>query len=143
MATWHEFESDAVELAGEVRRVLEAEVSHVLATIRQDGSPRVSGIEVAFRGEELTIGSMFGAVKARDLRRDGRFALHSHPGDSGDAKLSGIAVAMDPDEGPARDHDLFRFDLLQAVFVRVGDDHEHLLIRTWQPGQPVRAVRRY
>lgn len=141
MATWEEFETEASELAGEIRRVFEAEESHVLATIRQDGSPRVSGNEVIFEGDELMLGVMLGAVRIRDLRRDGRFALHSHPGTSGDAKLSGVAIEVDPDKEAERGHTLFRLDLNQAVFTVVRDD-TYLLIRTWHPGGPVTAVKR-
>jgi len=55
MATWQQFEREASDLAAEVRRVLTAQVSHVLATVRRDGSPRVSGTEIAFDGPELTL----------------------------------------------------------------------------------------
>jgi hypothetical protein len=139
MATWQQFQQEEAELAAEVRRVFEAQVSHVLATVRKDGSPRVSGTEVAFRDAELTIGSMLGAMKARDLLRDGRFALHSCPGPDGDAKLSGVAV-LDPS---VDDHHSFRLDLRQAVFTGIGDDHRHLLVQVWRPGQEVRRIKRY
>ena len=59
--------------------------------------PRVSGTEVVFRGDDLFLGSMWHAVKARDLQRDGRFAIH-RPGApemvGGDTKLSGVAVEV-------------------------------------------------
>jgi len=95
MATWEEFAREAPELAAAVRARFTATKHHVLATLRRDGSPRVSGTEVDFRGADLTLGSMSGARKASDLRRDGRFALHANPGDGsmafGDAKLAGVA----------------------------------------------------
>src|SRR5437870_2394719 len=47
-----------------------------MATLRRDGSPRISGTEVQFAGEHLEIGSMPRAVKARDLLRDPRVAIH-------------------------------------------------------------------
>ena len=40
---------------------------HVLATLRHDGAPRVSGNEVQFTGPHLSMGMMHGSVKARDL----------------------------------------------------------------------------
>ena len=60
----------------------EATKHHVLATLRADGSPRVSGTEVQFHGVRPTMGMCPGPVKARDLQHDPRFALHSNPGDS-------------------------------------------------------------
>jgi hypothetical protein len=84
MATWEDFLAEAPQLAAAVRRGFEAAKHHVLATLRRDGSPRVSGTEVDFRGPDLVLGSMGGARKAADLRRDGRFALHAHPGDDMD-----------------------------------------------------------
>lgn len=79
MATWKQFETESAELAVLIRARFEQAETHILATLRKDGSPRVSGSEVAFVGPDLTIGSMPGARKARDLQRDGRCAIHAHP----------------------------------------------------------------
>jgi hypothetical protein len=97
MATWQAFAAAAPSLADRVYKRFTSAESHILATLRRDGSPRVSGSEVNFREGSLYIGSMFDAVKARDLHRDGRFAIHAAPGDpaaGGDAKLAGIATEV-------------------------------------------------
>ncbi|WP_406197963.1 pyridoxamine 5'-phosphate oxidase family protein [Kitasatospora sp. NBC_01560] len=156
MATWQDFESEAPDLAPAVRARFEANKHHVLATLRKDGSPRVSGIEVDFIGADLTFGSMSGAMKARDLQRDGRFALHAHPGgetmEGGDSKISGRAVEITdeaelaawvadlpaPPPGPFH---AFRLELEQVVHTSVGDDH--LWITSWRPGEPVQRVQRH
>src|SRR5688572_2010961 len=94
MPSWSDFEAAAPELAGTVRARLDAHTHKTLATVRRDGSPRISGIETTLVEGELWIGSMWQALKARDLQRDPRFALHSgsdEPADwRGDAKLAGI-----------------------------------------------------
>ncbi|GAA2226343.1 MULTISPECIES: pyridoxamine 5'-phosphate oxidase family protein [Kitasatospora] len=155
MTTWQDFEREAPDLAPAVRARFEAHRHHVLATLRKDGAPRVSGTEVQFIGADLTIGSMLGAVKALDLRRDGRFSLHSHPGDEtmadGDAKISGIAVEiLDEIELSAYVSDLpapvpgpfhaFRLELTEAVLTTVEDDH--LVIRSWHQGEGERTIDR-
>ncbi|HZD38745.1 MAG TPA: pyridoxamine 5'-phosphate oxidase family protein, partial [Actinomycetes bacterium] len=56
MATWEQFTSEAPELAAAVRARFEATKHHVLATVRRDGSPRVSGTEVDFHGPDLIVG---------------------------------------------------------------------------------------
>lgn len=155
MTTWQDFEHEAPDLAPLVRARFEANRHHVLATLRKDGAPRVSGTEVQFVGADLTIGSMWGAVKALDLRRDGRFALHSNPGDEtmadGDAKVSGTAVEItDPVELAAYESDLpqappgplhaFRLQPGHVVLTTVEGDRLH--IRSWQPGAEVRSVYR-
>jgi hypothetical protein len=97
MATWQAFAAAAPSLADRVYKRFTSAESHILATLRRDGSPRVSGSEVNFREGSLYIGSMFDAVKARDLHRDGRFAIHAAPGDpaaGGDAKVAGIATEV-------------------------------------------------
>ncbi|GAA2831913.1 pyridoxamine 5'-phosphate oxidase family protein [Kitasatospora paracochleata] len=157
MATWQDFEHEAPDLAPAVRARFEANRHHVLATLRRGGAPRVSGTEVRFVGADLTIGSMYGAVKALDLRRDGRYALHSNPGDGtmaeGDAKVSGVAVEIvDPSELAAYEGDLpeppggeyhaFRLELTEVVLTEV-EGGDHLLIRSWRPGEPVKSVQRY
>ncbi|MFI6790545.1 pyridoxamine 5'-phosphate oxidase family protein [Nonomuraea sp. NPDC050383] len=77
MASWLEFEGQAPELAKVARALMEKYRHKVLATLRRDGSPRVSGTETDFRDGELWLGSMAGAVKALDLRRDPRLAIHT------------------------------------------------------------------
>jgi hypothetical protein len=156
MATWQQFDDDAPDLAAAVRARLEATKHHVLATLRRDGSPRVSGTEVSWYGADLVIGSMLGAMKAQDLQRDGRFALHANPGDGsmagGDAKLSGRAVevvdaneleAVREQEQPPGDFHLFRLDLCEVVLTEIGQDQQHLLIKLWRPLRGVVAYKRY
>jgi putative heme iron utilization protein len=150
MATWKQFEEEAAGLAAEVRARFEAHETHVLATTRKDGSPRVSGSEVDFKGTELTFGSMLGAVKARDLQRDGRCAIHAHPGD-GDAKIAGVAVeVVDADEKqamttgtePPGDFHAFRLDLTEAVLTTVDHEEQLLVIQLWRPSQGVKVTKR-
>ncbi|MFC8452999.1 pyridoxamine 5'-phosphate oxidase family protein [Kitasatospora sp. NPDC057223] len=157
MATWQDFEHEAPDLAPAVRARFEANKHHVLATLRRDGSPRVSGTEVQFIGADLTIGSMYGAVKARDLQRDARYALHSNPGDSsmagGDAKIAGHAVEITdaveltayeselPEPPPPGPFHAFRMELDQVVLTTLEGDH--LLVRSWRPGEPVKTVQRH
>jgi hypothetical protein len=156
MATWEQFSREAPDLAGAVRARFEATKHHVIATLRRDGSPRVSGTEVDFHGPDLIIGSMWQAVKAKDLQRDGRFALHANPGDpsmeGGDAKISGRATEVtDPDElrafveqeHPPEPFHLFRLSLEEVVRTSVSPDEKYLIIESWRPGGPVRSIDRY
>ena len=144
------------ELAAAVRARLDATKHHVLATLRSDGAPRVSGTEVIFHGDVLAIGSMWHAVKALDLLRDGRFALHSNPGDGsmegGDAKVSGVAVALGgelaaaiaatlPQEVPEPFH-LFRLDVAQVVLSEVDHERECMVIRSWWPDRGLVTAER-
>lgn len=52
MAAWKQFEDEAPDLAALIWARFEAAETHVLATLRKDGSPRVSGSEVAFLGPD-------------------------------------------------------------------------------------------
>jgi hypothetical protein len=155
VVTWDEFAGEAPELAAAIRARLEAAKHHVLATIRSDGSPRVSGTEVDFFGRDLVLGSMWEAVKARDLQRDGRFALHANPGDSsmagGDAKITGRAVEVtDPDERatfiadrkPPEPFHLFRLAIENAVLTSISSDGRALVVERWRPGEPVARFER-
>jgi hypothetical protein len=158
MATWSEIEAAAPELAGRARAAFDAHKHKVLATLRRDGSPRISGIEATFSDGELWLGMMPGSRKALDLRRDPRLALHStslDPPDDptawpGDAKLTGRAVEVDDPErlrklgagdDPAGAH-LFRVDITELVHTRVGDPADHLVIDLWQEGKGVRSMQR-
>jgi hypothetical protein len=144
MATWQQFSEEAPELAKAVRARFESAKHHVLATLRRDGSPRVSGTEVEFRGNDLVLGSMEGARKARDLQRDPRYALHANPGPDtsmtgGDAKVSGRAVEEVVPDGGSH---LFRLELDEAVLTSVDQGRGLLIIQSWRPGQPLRRSER-
>ena len=102
MSSWSQFELEAPGLAERVRARLDAHVHKTIATLRRDGSPRISGTETRLEDGELWIGSMWQALKARDLQRDPRYALHSGSDDPpewpGDAKLSGVVEEItDPE----------------------------------------------
>ena len=153
MTTWQQFATEAPDLATSVKARLTATKHHVLATLRRDGSPRVSGTEVQFHDDDLVAGSMPDSIKARDLMRDGRFALHANPGDGsmegGDAKLAGRAFAVTDaatlaayvgETEPPEPFDLFRFDLHEVVLTSLHPEGDRLVIETWRPGHDV--VRR-
>lgn len=143
MTSWKQFEQEAPELAAKIREKFEAHETHVLATLRKDGSPRVSGSEVDFQGDNLTFGSMLHAVKARDLQRDGRFAVHAYPStDTGDAKIAGVATEVNANEEPPADSHAFVADLTEAVLTSVDQEAEELVIQLWRPGQGVKVTRR-
>jgi hypothetical protein len=155
MPGWSDFEQEAPELAAEVRRRLDAHTHKTLATLRRDGSPRISGTETALREGELWIGSMWQARKAQDLQRDPRFALHSGSdepsGWSGDAKLAGIAeeitdpervAAINGENAPPGPSHLFRLDLNEVSTVGLNERRDGLVIRVWTPGGDVRTVER-
>ena len=143
MPSWSEFEAEAPELAAKVRERLEAHKHKTIATIRSDRSPRISGTETEFEDGELWIGSMLDALKARDLQRDPRFALHSgsdEPDDwSGDAKLAGVAEEVAVEDGKSH---RFRLDLSEVSTVGLDEGRKHLVIEVWKPGAGVRTMKR-
>jgi Pyridoxamine 5'-phosphate oxidase len=143
MASWSEFEAAAPELAQSVRERLDAHTHKTIATIRSDGSPRISGTETEWGDGELWIGSMSQARKARDLQRDPRFALHSGSDDpadwKGDAKLAGLAEEI---VDPERDSHRFRLDLREVSTVALDDERKKLVITVWTPDGGVRTMKR-
>ncbi|HKC19212.1 MAG TPA: pyridoxamine 5'-phosphate oxidase family protein, partial [Candidatus Dormibacteraeota bacterium] len=76
MASWAEFQDAAPDFGRRVRGLLTTRKHLTMATLRRDGSPRISGTEIQLSGGQLRIGSMTGAVKAKDLLRDPRVAIH-------------------------------------------------------------------
>ncbi|MFI6317415.1 pyridoxamine 5'-phosphate oxidase family protein [Nonomuraea sp. NPDC050556] len=155
MVSWTEFEREAPDLARQVLALMGSHKHKVLATLRKDGSPRVSGTETDFRDGELWLGSMPGSLKALDLRRDPRMALHTSSPDAdeanpsswpGDAKLAGRAVEVtDPAvlarfEMPGEGPHLFRVEVEEVVWTRVEGDL--MVIDTWHPGRGTRRIKR-
>ena len=148
-------QAEASELAALARGFLDAHVHKTLATLRRDGSPRISGTEVVFADGELWLGSMWRSMKALDLRRDPRFALHSGSADppdwTGDAKLAGrleeIAdlerkAAIIGDVASRNSSHLFRADIIELAVVRIGDPADHLVVETWHAGRGINRQER-
>jgi hypothetical protein len=158
VAAWHEIEEDAPGFATVVRGRLEAGVHKTIATLRRDGSPRISGIETFFAEGDLWFGSMPRARKAADLQRDPRFALHGPsidpPDWEGDAKLSGRAEeVVEPQrrlrifrtrgsDPPSEDSHLFRADIADAVLVGLDEARTKLVIEHWHPGRGLQREER-
>jgi len=157
MATWNDVTTAAPELAERTRELFEAHTHLTIATLRGDGSPRISGIECRFIEGDLWFGSMPRAVKARDLQRDPRFALHSGTGDAsqwkGDAKVAGrVEEVTDPDrraaifaamgQSDSGDAHLFRAELSEVSTVRLGEPADHLLIDSWREGEEPSQIKR-
>lgn len=150
MATWKDVEAAEPEFAARVRAILDAHKHKTIATLRADGAPRISGIEVQFVDGMLTFGSMPGARKGADLRRDPRFALHSASVDpvegdeaawAGDAKVAGRAVHAGTLDG-GTPGDLFHTEVEQVVLTGLNATASALVIETWTPGRGLRRVER-
>jgi hypothetical protein len=153
VASWSEVEAAAPELAAEARRLFDAHRHKTIATLRRDGSPRISGTETQFLDGELWIGSMLGARKAVDLQRDPRFALHSGSDDPptwpGDAKIAGRMLEItDPTLVTAINGDavgqshLFRADISEVSVVRLNPAGDKLVVESWHAGRDVERIER-
>ncbi|MET9434497.1 pyridoxamine 5'-phosphate oxidase family protein [Streptomyces sp. NPDC006551] len=152
--TWSAFAAAEPELAATVRERFGRYTHHVLATVRKDGSPRLTGLEVNFRFEELWLAMMPNSRKALDLRRDPRCSLLANPGggtdmDGGDVRVSGRATEVtDPETlerfatevGAPPPFHLFLVEPTEVV--RTSVEGDELVVRTWTPGRPVRTIRR-
>lgn len=151
---WNDVCQAAPQLAQWVQARFAPHEHHVLATLRADGSPRVSGIEVDFAGGEVWLGMIWHSRKALDLRRDPRCAVHVNPGAgadalrAGDARLSGVAVEVHEGEaraayvarlGPPHPFHLFRIDVHEVT--RTWNGEGTLQLQSWRPGPGLRTFR--
>ena len=158
MASFAVLEQEQAEFATRVQAAFDAHGHKILATLRRDGAPRVSGIEARFRDGELWLAGMPRSVKFADLRRDPRMALHSGSDEPdafrADAKVSGRAVEI-TDQGelaafadavPVPDEvqpfELFRIDLEQVVLTALTDARDALEITSWRPGRGLARTTR-
>ena len=150
MTTWQDVEHAEPEFAQRVRALFDAHRHKTIATLRADGSPRISGIEATFERGELVFGSMPHARKGADLRRDPRFALHSATIDPvegleaqwpGEAKISGRAIAAGPiTEGAEGDR--FVADIAQVVHTHLNEEATRLVVEWWTPAHGLRRIER-
>jgi Pyridoxamine 5'-phosphate oxidase len=162
MVAWGEFVDAAPHIAETfTRRHAATGNLCLLATLRSDGSPRISPIEPRIVEGQLVLVGMPGTTKFRDLGRDPRFCLHTatvdpHLGD-GDAKVWGevvneqdkrlhqrFATKLFEESGfDLRGKDIDPFyvaDITSASSIEV--DKNKLKIRIWKPGAPERVVHK-
>jgi Pyridoxamine 5'-phosphate oxidase len=158
MASFAVLEHEEPQFAARVQAAFDAHGHKILATLRWDGAPRVSGIEARFRDGELWLAGMPRSVKFVDLRRDPRMALHSGSDEPdafrADAKVSGRAVEI-TDQGrlaayadaaavpeAVQPFELFRIDLAQVVLTALTDARDGLEITSWRPGRGLARTTR-
>jgi hypothetical protein len=152
MTTWQEFTDEVPEFAARVEARLRAYTYLTMATIRADGSPRISGNEIRIKGGNVFLAGMPNARRWDDLRRDPRVAVHSgsvavdDPTSwAGDAKLSGPAREVTDEEGvaafaageqiPPGPFALFVVEPTEVTWVGLTPAADAMLIETWKPGR--------
>ena len=131
-----------------MQELFDAHRHKTIATLRADGSPRISGIEAVFEGGELVFGSMPRSRKGADLRRDPRFALHSATVDPvdgaeaawpGEAKIAGRAVVV---SSGGEDGERFHADISEVVLTHLDEKATKLVVEWWTPSEGLRRVER-
>ena len=155
---WAAVEAEAPEFAARVVARFDTHPHKFLATVRADGSPRISGINLLFAEGDVWWGTMPDSRKLDDVRRDPRVAIHAAPDaeelTAGDVKFSGVCSFEDP----ARMVALWEMDAEQAEATGGGEllrvelrdltltwvDHEanEMVIETFRPGAGVETTRR-
>ena len=149
MASWQDFQQSEPEFAGRVRSLLDAHKHKTIATLRADGSPRISGIEAQFADGELTFGSMPNARKGADLRRDPRFALHGATVDPidgaaaqwpGEVKVAGRAIPVGAGAEGAGDQ--FKAEISEVVHTHLNEAATLLVVEWWTPAGGLQRLER-
>lgn len=141
-----------------------AEVAHsrliepgvvLVATLRRDGSPRLSPVEPFVLEGDLTLSMLWQSYKARDLLRDPRILVHSivtgRDGSEGELKLRGAAQEeRDPEvqqryadavgaslgwhPEPGRFH-LFPIDISDVTLIRYDEPTGDQSVASWPPSR--------
>jgi Pyridoxamine 5'-phosphate oxidase len=134
---WSDLEHAQPRLAGLAQQRLIRPGVVLVATIRQDGTPRISPVEPYVLDGDLWLSMMWRSTKARDLLRDPRILVHSvitnRDGTEGEFKIRGtaraehnpgvlcryaeaVANSLGWNPEPGRFH-LFGVDIDQAIFI--------------------------
>ena len=132
----------------------------LVATIRRDGTPRLSPVEPYVLDGALLLSMMWQSTKAVDLRRDPRVLVHSivtsRDGAKGEFKLRGmgqveddplvqhryataVAASLGWQPEPGRFH-LFNIDIEDITYIRYDDATGDQYLTAWPPGRE--SVRR-
>ena len=132
----------------------------LVATVRRDGSPRLSPVEPFVLEGDLMLSMMWQSFKARDLLRDPRVLVHSivtgREGTGRELKLRGtageerdldlqrryaeaVAASLGWRPEPGRFH-LFSVDISDVTFIRYDEPTGDQFVASWPP--PREFVRR-
>jgi hypothetical protein len=127
----------------------------LVATIRSDGTPRLSANEPLLFEGDLVLSMLWGSTKAQDLLRDGRILVHSivtsRSGGPGEFKIRGCAILETDRERheryaetvagtlgwrpvPGRFH-LFAVAIEHVAFVRYDDASGDQYTAMWPPAR--------
>lgn len=153
MASWADISRAHPDFARRAKELFDVHKHKTIATLRRDGSPRISGTEISFVEDDIWFGGMWQSRKAQDLQRDPRFALHGPTVDpdanwKGDVKMSGVVEEVEDEDVKRRlgegsgdlSFHLFRAVIAEMVITAVVGDH--LQIDVWQDGKGVRTFSR-
>ena len=152
---WRDFAAACPELAALGEERFRGRDVMLLGTLRRNGWPRITPVELDFVDGELLVGMMWRSPKALDLLRDPRYVAHSvvtnRSGEEGDFKLYGRARTIDePDRRAAYraaikaridwepaepNYHLFALDVDSAGFVIFGEERYSL---AWDPERGLR-----
>jgi hypothetical protein len=155
--TWLDLELAAPEIAEPGKARLQETRVALLATLRRDGSPRISPVEPFFAERQLLFGAMAWTLKVQDLERDPRCTFHSavtgpNAGE-GELKLYGRAIEAGDDlraacrdawwtEEPHEAARVFTLTIEEAAFVTWGYESGEMTLRRWSPDAGFKTSQR-
>jgi hypothetical protein len=154
---WRDLAEAAPEIARLGKERLDQARVALLATLRKDGSPRISPVEPYLSRGHLLFGAMSWSLKTRDLLRDPRCVLHSAvtgpDNGEGELKLYGRAIEADDQirnscqggwwlERPPDAATVFALDIEQATFISWDTAHGQMTVRQWSPRRGLTETRR-
>ena len=150
MSSWTEFAESAPDFAAAGKRLLVGEDGVAIAflgTAQPAGILHLAPVCPVFCGPELYLSAAAKSPKVRDLRTDGRYALHAFLGPNDEEfQLRGTATATVDAAERARVHEaipfpsferddpIFRFainSVLWAFWERVGQPDTQVVRRRW------------
>jgi hypothetical protein len=153
MVRWCEFAGAEPEFAQQVHKCFMGLTAGTMATLRRDGSPRISGVNPLLWNGDLFLPMFFpNAVRVADLRRDPRLALHSPTASAlkedwsdwpGEAKIAGYGVetVIDPHQRLSAFQTGFRIDVSEVVRVFFGQA-DQFIIESWHEGRGLQRHER-
>jgi len=142
--SWRKFGFEAPELASFGDARLTGRLAY-LATIRADGAPRVHPVSPFISGNTLFVYMEPASPKGKDLRSDGRYALHCSvedaTGGGGEFCVRGTASVVDDPNARIK-----AFDAARTIGYKPDDryvvfelDIEEALATIYEEGLPVRS----